>query len=86
MSTAKRWILLFLGGLFIILGVLGLFLPFLQGILFLVIGTILLSRASPWVHRRVRALRRRHPKLDHLIRESETRAERLWSRIAGNRA
>ncbi len=34
------------GVLFLILGVIGLFLPFLQGILFLVIGLTLLSSES----------------------------------------
>ncbi len=37
-----------LGCLFLGLGVIGLFLPFLQGILFLVIGLSLLSSESKW--------------------------------------
>ena len=42
------------GVLLIILGVIGLFLPFLQGVLFLVMGLTLLStestRAKNWLH------------------------------------
>lgn len=43
----KKIILLALGVIFIILGIIGLFLPFLQGILFLAIGAILLSYCFP---------------------------------------
>ena len=39
----KRVFILALGWTFIVLGILGLFLPILQGILFLLIGFILLS-------------------------------------------
>ena len=49
------------GWTFMVLGVLGLFLPILQGVLFLAVGTVLLSLVSP----RIRALRiklgRRYP-------------------------
>ena len=49
------------GWTFMVLGVLGLFLPILQGVLFLAVGTVLLSLVSP----RARALRiklgRRYP-------------------------
>jgi uncharacterized membrane protein YbaN (DUF454 family) len=42
------------GVLLLILGVIGLFLPFLQGVLFLVMGLTLLStestRAKAWLH------------------------------------
>ena len=53
-----------LGIAFLILGVVGLFLPFLQGILFLVIGLTLLSTESEraqrwldWLRSRVHARR-----------------------------
>jgi len=45
------------------LGLAGLFLPFLQGILFLVIGVLLLARESMWVKRKLVLLRRRYPDL-----------------------
>jgi hypothetical protein len=41
------------GWTFMVLGVLGLFLPILQGVLFLAVGMVLLSLVSP----RIRALR-----------------------------
>ncbi len=40
-------VLLISGWFFIFLGILGLFLPVLQGILFLAIGAVLLSSVSP---------------------------------------
>jgi uncharacterized membrane protein YbaN (DUF454 family) len=51
----KRLALLGAGWLFVLLGIAGLFLPILQGILFLLIGIYLLSLASP----RARLLRQR---------------------------
>lgn len=43
----KRILLLTTSIIFLILGVIGLFLPFLQGILFLAVGAILLSYCFP---------------------------------------
>jgi hypothetical protein len=81
----KRWTILTLGVAFLILGVLGLFLPVLQGILFLLIGMILLSRESEWVRRHVERLRARHPGIARTLDTAEARAERLWQRVAGRR-
>ncbi len=57
------------GALFLVLGVLGLFLPVLQGILFLAIGAALLApdvpparRALLWMYRRWPRLRRAVPR------------------------
>jgi len=51
----KRLALLSLGWIFVLLGIAGLFLPILQGILFLLIGIYFLSLASA----RARLLRQR---------------------------
>ena len=52
----------FIGGYaFLVLGVLGLFLPILQGILFLVIGFLLLAQVSPRVRFLRLRLRARYP-------------------------
>ena len=54
--TQQLWRIgkLTLGVLLLVLGVVGLFLPFLQGILFLIMGLSLLStesqRAKAWLH------------------------------------
>lgn len=57
----KRLVSYGLGYFFIFLGVLGLFLPILQGILFLVIGFLFLGRVSPQVRLARLRLRRRFP-------------------------
>lgn len=70
-SAIRRLVLSVVGWFFIALGVLGLFLPILQGILFLAVGVVLLSLVSP----RIRLLRiklgRRHPKLRHYCGEAQ---------------
>ena len=43
---AKRALILLVGWTFILLGIIGLFLPILQGILFLLIGLLILSKES----------------------------------------
>ncbi len=50
----RNWLVYGLGWTFLILGVAGLFLPFLQGILFILVGLFLLSREVEWA-RRLRA-------------------------------
>jgi hypothetical protein len=61
-GTRKRLIHYALGYSFVFLGVLGIFLPILQGILFLVVGFVLLARVSPRVRLQRMRLRRRYPK------------------------
>ena len=71
----RRLFLLIAGWVFVFLGILGLFLPILQGILFLFIGVALLSLASP----RVRLLRMRVGQRYPVIRKGEE-AARGWLR------
>jgi uncharacterized membrane protein YbaN (DUF454 family) len=52
------WIL---GWFFIGLGILGLFLPFLQGILFILIGLAILSSRSQTIRRFLKYLEDRYP-------------------------
>ncbi|MFD1427668.1 PGPGW domain-containing protein [Kroppenstedtia sanguinis] len=52
-----------IGWFFIVLGILGLVLPFLQGILFILIGLMILSKTSPWAHRLVVKLETRYPRI-----------------------
>ncbi len=69
----RRIALLAAGWLFVVLGIAGLFLPILQGILFLLVGLALLSLGSP----RVRLLRIRLGRRYPALREGEERA-RAW--------
>jgi hypothetical protein len=57
-----RVILLSLGWLLVLLGIVGIFLPILQGGLSLVIGLALLSIASQTVHLKLRSLMGRWPR------------------------
>ena len=79
----KRWLILISGWAFIFLGILGLFLPILQGILFLAIGSYLLSLESPWVRRKMLQMQRRYPKLGATLEEARIRAARYARKILG---
>lgn len=83
--TWRRFLLWFVGWFCIFLGVLGLFLPILQGILFLLIGLFILSLVSPRIRlfrRRLRAkARTRYPKWTGKFEEAEMRAIKIINRI-----
>ncbi len=61
LGAIKRIGLLIIGWLFIIVGILGLFLPILQGILFIVIGLAILSSRSKLIGRFLKHLEDRYP-------------------------
>jgi len=62
LDSIKKFGLLIIGWLFIVLGVFGLFLPFLQGILFILIGLALLSSRSEIIKRFLKHLEERYPR------------------------
>ena len=70
-TRIKRLLIWCLGWVFIALGILGLFLPVLQGILFLLIGLYLLSSTSPWAERLLNRLRKRFPKTSKTFEEAK---------------
>jgi uncharacterized membrane protein YbaN (DUF454 family) len=61
MDSIKKVGLLIIGWFFIALGILGLFLPFLQGILFILIGLAILSSRSETIKRFLKYLEERYP-------------------------
>jgi len=61
--TVKKVVALVAGWLFIVLGVIGLFLPFMQGILFLMIGLTILSGEYVWAHHLLTKVRARFPRI-----------------------
>ena len=73
----RHYIILTLGWIFIFLGILGLFLPILQGILFLCIGGLLLSSESPRMRLLIMKLGRRYPKLREALTAAKGKA-RAW--------
>jgi len=62
MDSIKKVGLLILGWSFVVLGILGLFLPFLQGILFILIGLAILSSRSNLIKSFLKHLEERHPR------------------------
>jgi hypothetical protein len=81
----KRWLVLISGWGFIFLGVVGLFLPFLQGVLFLLIGITILSTEYVWAHKLLQKLRMRFPSLSGRIDSAKERARRWLKRIMPRR-
>jgi uncharacterized membrane protein YbaN (DUF454 family) len=61
MGAIKKLGLLIIGWFFIVLGILGLFLPILQGILFILIGLAILSSRSELIRRFLKHLEERYP-------------------------
>jgi hypothetical protein len=59
--TVKRIATIAVGWIFLLLGVAGLFLPILQGILFIVIGLLILSTEYAWAHHLLQRLRAKFP-------------------------
>ncbi|MBN2282696.1 MAG: hypothetical protein JXO48_02290 [Deltaproteobacteria bacterium] len=64
----KRIIRLITGSFFVVLGIIGLFLPFLQGLAFIVIGLLLLAPDSRLIQRLKDELIRRYPGFSEKIR------------------
>ena len=75
----KRSLVVVSGLLFLVLGLIGLVLPFLQGFLFLTIGLILLSISSTRVRGWVEKHTRRFPR----VHDGFERMERWITRIIG---
>lgn len=74
----KRILLITTGWVFIVLGIAGLFLPVLQGILFLVIGLLILSREYAWARNLLLRFEQRFPEVS---RKAHRMARRMRARI-----
>ena len=74
----RRIVRIILGIVFIVLGILGLFLPFLQGILFLTIGVFLLASHLPFVGRFLCWLQRKIPPLKRLVERMRQYVHEDW--------
>lgn len=86
-SRARLKVILWqsLGYSFLSLGVLGMFLPVLQGFLFLFVGLIILARHALWAERLLGYLRQKSRRLDRAVAVAEDkthewheRAEAQW--------
>ena len=80
-TTAKRILLLIVGWAFILLGIIGLFLPVLQGVLFLLIGLMILSGEYVWAHHLLRKLKLKFPGIARQLDRAEARAKAWQERF-----
>ncbi len=80
-AAAKRLAVLLLGWAFVLLGIAGLFLPVLQGILFILVGLIILSSEYVWAHKLVQRLRGRFPSIARKADEAQARASSWMRRV-----
>ena len=79
--TIRQYVLLGLGWIFIFLGILGLFLPVLQGVLFLCIGTLMLSGVSPRMRLLTMRLGQRYPRFRSALNASRSGAREWRARL-----
>ncbi|OGI68632.1 hypothetical protein A3A05_02695 [Candidatus Nomurabacteria bacterium RIFCSPLOWO2_01_FULL_41_12] len=70
-KKAKRFLVLATGIIFIILGLLGTVLPFLQGFLFIAIGLMLLSFYFPKVRLWIEKHSEKYPRLFLIVKKVE---------------
>ena len=82
-TYTKRILLLIVGWAFILLGIVGLFLPILQGVLFLLVGLIILSSEYVWAHHLLNKIRERFPKLGRTADQATEKATAWLRRISG---
>lgn len=81
-SSLKRAAIHVAGWLFIVLGIVGLVLPILQGILFILVGLFLLSSVSPRAERLLHRIRKRFPGISNTFDEAKSKAKHVRARIA----
>jgi uncharacterized membrane protein YbaN (DUF454 family) len=81
-AYVKRALVLSLGWGFILLGIVGLFLPVLQGVLFLLIGLVILSSEYVWAHHLITRLRQRFPKLGGIADEAAAKGAAWLKRLS----
>ena len=81
----KRVLVLVAGWSFILLGIAGLFLPFLQGVLFILVGLILLSSQYAWARLLLRKLRQRFPRIGRAADAAAARAANWLQRLSRQR-
>ncbi len=79
----KKTLMLVIGWFFLILGIVGLFLPILQGVLFIMIGLAILSTRSEKIKRLLKRLEDRYPQ--HYERVMAWRKKiNTWFKVDGS--
>ena len=72
-----KWLVI--GTAFVLLGIVGLFLPILQGILFIVIGVLCLAKGSAAVRSQKMVFKKRFPRIGEKMTYLEQKA-RAWGK------
>ena len=83
MTRLQKVLLLSTGWAFIVLGIVGLFLPVLQGILFLLIGLFILSSEYVWARHLLARIEKRFPGVAEGMAAASRKASRWLHRIFG---
>lgn len=81
-SRVKHIAIYVAGWGFILLGIAGLFLPILQGILFILVGLFLLSSVSPWAERLLHRVRARFPRISKQLDLAKDKAKAVQANMA----
>ena len=84
-SHTKYILVLIVGWGFILLGIVGLFLPILQGVLFIMIGLIILSSEYVWAHHLLTKVKERFPRLGRTADAAAEKAATWLQRLSGQR-
>jgi hypothetical protein len=84
-AYAKRALVQAAGWSFILLGIVGLFLPVLQGLVFLLVGLAILSTQYGWAHRLRVRLGARFPKIDRTAEDASARVTAWLRRLSRRR-
>ncbi len=77
----KKWLVLIAGWIFLVVGFVGLFLPVLQGILFIAIGLVILSAEYTWAHHLLGKAKHRFPRLAHYVERAKEFIEARLSHL-----
>jgi len=83
-ARTKRIVVYVVGWSFILLGIVGLVLPFLQGVLFILIGLIILATEYAWAGHLLQKLRERFPKIGRLADQAADKASSWIKRFSGS--
>lgn len=76
-----RYLRITLGSIFLVLGVAGLALPLLQGVLFIIVGILLLARDIPLFAKVARHVRSRFPRISRAAENTRRRMAEWWRRV-----
>jgi len=75
-----RYLRIVLGSILLVLGVAGLALPLLQGLLFIILGVLLLAKDIPLFARIAGRVRSRFPRISRAAEDTRRRFVEWWRR------